>query len=170
MLFRNAVLVILTSTLACSNHTEAQKDTLETIRAWVIGIEEFHVAHGVFPRAESIDVLKTIVSPKVFTKRVDAWGNPIRVVSCPEAYVVWSAGRDNIPDSAVKFGAHEDPAGDLVWGDEGLWSWYVGPAGTGDADQELPFARVARECSEIGAEAGPVFPSTGNETVEVTVE
>ncbi len=131
-----------------------QKDTLANLRSIQFALNSRKAEHGAFPEVPGVPVstLWPLLKPHLDHWRADdatpedAWGNPILLLSSSSHFVLWSNGADGMVDSEHPGGARDGFMYDLIWTDEELWQWRVGPSGEPrPSNPESPFERVRRE-------------------------
>ena len=97
-----AILVVISMPKGDERERAYQKRTLADIRAAGTLVEAYGRENNkVYPRAESMDELKTLLVPKYGSKipRLDAWGNDLRYGCTDErctGYAITSSGADRM--------------------------------------------------------------------------
>ncbi|MBV8517517.1 MAG: type II secretion system protein GspG [Acidobacteria bacterium] len=77
-----------------------QKRTMADMRALAIAVEAYATDHNVYPRAEDLTSLQSVLTPTYVKAmpKTDAWDHPLRYQCWPEpqcqTYSVGSAGKD----------------------------------------------------------------------------
>jgi len=112
--------------------TDAQEQTLGSLRALARAVQAYATDEQQFPKASSIDELSAILEPDYMRTcpRKDAWGNELlyRVSADRQHFRVASPGADGLFEQNSKIiGADvnaqvpcKEPNSDLIWEDDGF--------------------------------------------------
>ena len=68
---------------------------------------------------------------------------------CKEAYVLWSLGRNGLPDILPLGGCHDSPDVDFIYSEEGIWQIPAGPSCDIVGEGADPFLRVEAVCDPV---------------------
>ena len=91
---------------------DAEKKTIEALKAVQLACEAYAVDWGVYPSAGSMTELRPIVTPAYMYDHdlpdLDGFGNTLAILSRPDGYLIGSAGPDGIGNTDDDLCLRED--------------------------------------------------------------
>ncbi|MFC2174219.1 hypothetical protein ACFLU6_16615 [Acidobacteriota bacterium] len=138
---------------------EKQKQTLVTLRDVSYALFDYKEDHGSLPVCKGCATyyLRKFLEPSYIdvVPLKDAWGRSIQYTASKNSFVLWSLGRDGLPQYFPFGGGSDSFDIDLVFFNRGLWQGPNGLCGGYPREIADPFLLVASELDGVRTPTSP---------------